>query len=279
MVKAIDCWCNLFTPEGMRKIYSGEMEGILEWWKLDERARGHSVEEFISLLDEAGVEKVIIPAMQIFSYTHKRMLTDISVADVFEQVSKRPDRFAGLYGINPLKKMDGVRELEKVVKEYGFIGAHIHSYGFGIPVNHRDYWPFYAKCVELDVPVQLQVGHSAELMPSELGRPIHLDDIALYFPELRIIGAHTGWPWVEELIALAWKHPNVYIGTSAHAPKYWDQSLVNFLNTRGRGKVLWGTDFPVVSHKVSVAQVEEKNLREDARAQLLREAAIKVFKL
>jgi len=78
---------------------------------------------------------------------------------------------------------------------------------------------------------------------------------------------------------MAWKHPNVYLGTTAHAPKYWEQSMIAFLNTRGKGKVLWGTDWPVLLHKESLQQVEGLNLREDAKVQLIREAAIKVFKL
>jgi predicted TIM-barrel fold metal-dependent hydrolase len=125
----------------------------------------------------------------------------------------------------------------------------------------------------------IQMGHSAELMPSEIGRPIHLDEIALYFPELRIIGAHTGWPWVEELIAMAWKHANVYIATTAHLPKYWDKSLVHFLNSRGKGKVMYGTDFPVINHEQSLAQIEQLGLKPEARKALLHDTARKVFKL
>lgn len=172
-----------------------------------------------------------------------------------------------------------MRELERTVKDYGFIGAHLHAYGFGIPINHRMFYPFYAKCVELDVPVMMQVGHSAESMPSSTSRPILIDDFALDFPELRIVGTHTGWPWVEELIAMAWKHPNVYISTTAHLPRYWDPSLVRFINTRGRDKVIWGTDFPVTFPKENLKQVEELNLKEEAKIKFLRENAIKVFKL
>ncbi|MBW1708005.1 MAG: amidohydrolase family protein [Deltaproteobacteria bacterium] len=107
-----------------------------------------------------------------------------------------------------------------------------------------------------------------------------LDDIALYFPELRIVGGHTGWPWVEEMIAMAWKHPNVYIGTSMHLPKYWDTSLMSFLNSsRGIGKVLFGTDYPGLLHSEALKQVKELNLREKAEEYLLRKAAIEVFKL
>jgi predicted TIM-barrel fold metal-dependent hydrolase len=101
----------------------------------------------------------------------------------------------------------------------------------------------------------------------------------LYFPELRVVAAHTGWPWVEELISLSLLYPNVYIGTTAHAPKYWDPALVQYVNTRGIGKVLWGTDWPIVEHKPSREQVEALGLKEEAKVQLLREVAIKVFKL
>jgi hypothetical protein len=116
-------------------------------------------------------------------------------------------------------------------------------------------------------------------MPSAAGRPLLLDDVALYFPELRIVAAHTGWPWVEELVALAWKHRNVYVGTSAHSPKYWDPALVRFLKSRGKGKVLFGTDYPVLRHAEALAQVEALGLGEEAETWLLHETARKVFKL
>ena len=78
------------------------------------------------------------------------------------------------------------------------------------------------------------------------------------FPELRLIGGHTGWPWTEELIAMAWKHPNVYIAVSGHSPKYWDPKLVSFLNARRRGigKVMWGTDHPLILHEEGLAQID-----------------------
>lgn len=281
MVKAVDILCNPFTPELAKRFWEGseELRYVAKWWHMEDRIKGYEVDEFVAMLDEAGVDKVLVLAEQVYSSQRKTAVHDFSVEEIAEVVAQRPDRLMGIYGINPFKKMDGVRELERAVKEYGFKGAHLHPYGFERPLNHADYYPYYAKCVELDVPVMIQVGHSAEPMPSALGRPILLDDLALYFPELRIVGAHTGWPWVEELISLAWKHPNVYIGTSAHAPKYWDRSLVAFMNSRGKGKVLFGTDYPVVTYRDGLAQIEALNLKEDAKAQLLREAAVKVFKL
>jgi predicted TIM-barrel fold metal-dependent hydrolase len=125
----------------------------------------------------------------------------------------------------------------------------------------------------------MQVGHSAELMPSHLGRPILLDEVALELPELKIVAAHTGWPWVEELIALAWKHRNVYVGTSAHHPRYWDAELLRFANGRGRGKVLFGSDFPVLEYGDSLHAINELELKPGARDLLIGDAARGLFKI
>ena len=281
MTGAIDYWCNLFTPDGIRALFSEEEElrEVFRWWGLEDHLKGYSAKEFLDRLDEAGVEMILVPAAKMRSFKRQQMIWDVQVRDVAELCESAPDRIGGLYGINPWSRMEGVRELEDAVRRCGFVGAHLHPYGFGLQLNDAAYYPYYAKCVELDIPLVVQVGHSAEMMPSALGRPLLLDDVALYFPELRIVAAHTGWPWVEELIALAWKHRNIYIGTSAHAPRYWDPALVRFANSRGKGKVLFGTDYPVLRHKEALAQIEVLKLHDDAKAWLLRETARKVFKL
>lgn len=281
MTGVIDYWCNLFTPEGIRSCFTDqeELREVFRWWQMEDRLKGYAPGEFLGLMDEAGVEMVLVPAAKMRSFRTQSLIWNVPVRDVAELMETAPDRFAGLYGIDPWTRMEGVRELEDAVRRRGFVGAHLHPYGFGLPLNDAAYYPFYAKCVELDVPLVVQVGYSAESMPSALGRPLLLDDVALYFPDLRIVAAHTGWPWVEELIALAWKHRHVYIGTSAHPPHSWDPSLVRFLNSRGIGKVLFGTDYPVLRHADALAQVGALDLKDDARAWLLRETARKVFKL
>lgn len=279
-MKAIDVWCNIFTPESMNKYYvtSPELKEVVDRWKLGERTKGYSVPDFLKVLDEAQVEKVVIPALKIRSFLKQELIKDMEIEEVNNILKQNPDRLKGMMGINPFKRMEGVQELERAVKVYGFVGAHLHPYGFGIPLNDAMYYPFYAKCSELDIPVMIQVGHSAESMPSRMGRPLLLDDVALYFPELKIVAAHTGWPWVEELIALAGKHRNVFIATTAHAPKYWDKSLIRFINSWGKDKVLYGTDFPVLSHKESLSQIENLGLKEESRSKLICENAVRVFK-
>ncbi|MBT8339191.1 MAG: amidohydrolase [Desulfatitalea sp.] len=280
-IKAIDYWCNPFTPETLCKFLEDEEVGhVIKWWGMEDKWQSKSVEQFVRMMDEANVEMAMVPNLQMRSYQRKVMITDFSVEEIAAIVRQCPSRLKGLYGINPYKKMEGVRELEAAVKEYGFIGAHLHTYGFSRAINHRDYWPYYAKCHELDIPVVMQVGHSAEAMPSDLARPVRLDDIALYFPRLRIVGAHTGWPWVEELIAMSWKHRHIYIGTSMHLPKYWDRSLVSFLNTRrGIGKVMFGSDYPGLSYDEALQQLDQIRLKEEAKKSLLRGTALKVFNL
>jgi uncharacterized protein len=277
----IDYWTNIFTPEGLRKMYieNAELSRLVSWWDMDERLKGYSPDQFVALMDELGIRKTFVPSFKMWSYKSKAPLLSVEASAIRALMEQTGGRVGGLFGVDISQGMDAVRELEIAVKEWGFSGAHVHSYGWGIPLNHRDLYPFYAKCVELDVPVVMQSGHSAEHMPSEMGRPLHIDDVALYFPELRIVASHTGWPWVQELIALAWKHPNLYIGAGAHAPRYWDAALVQFLNSRGQGKVLWGTDFPVVTHRDSLEQVAAIELKPSAREKLMSGAAKVVFKL
>jgi len=153
----------------------------------------------------------------------------------------------------------------------------MHYYGFGVPLNGRDLWPFHAKCEGLGVPVMAQVGHSGERMQSELGRPIHIDDIALYFSELKFVASHTGWPWREELIAMSWKHQNVYIGTCAHNPKYYDEKLAQFMNSRGIGKVTWGTDYPILLQQECIDQAYQLGLKPEAEDALMGQTAEAVF--
>lgn len=277
----IDTWCNLFTPASMKKNYieNSEMAHIVKWWRMDDRTRGWTPQEFAKVLDACGVKQVIIPAWQMRSWKFQAMLWDMKIEEVLEPMQADPHRYKGLFGINPYHRMEGVKALERAVRDHGFIGALLHHYGYGLRPDDKAFFPFYAKCSELGVPVMIQMGHSAEFMPSDVGRPIYLDDIALYFPDLKIVAGHTGWPWCEELIAMAWKHPNVFISTSAHLPKYWDKSLVQFLNSRGQGKVMFATDFPVLTHAVAVAEVDKLNLKPEAKKALLHDTAKKVFNL
>jgi uncharacterized protein len=278
---AIDYLCGHFTPETIRKHYldpRGDDREVFESVGRADTLRGYEPAEFVEYLRAAGVDKVLVPSFVAWSWRQQRTFLETAVAEVVAVRQAAPDVIHGLYGVNPRRGMDAVAELERAVLEHGFRGIHIHPHGWELPPNHQYYFPFYAKCHELDVAVVVSMGHTLEPMHIEYGRPFFLDDVALYFPRLRIVCAHTGWPWVEEAIALASKHPNVYVGTSAYAPKYWRPELVQFLNSRrGRDKVLWGTDWPLVKHDEALRQIDALGLREESKQRLIRENAARVF--
>lgn len=278
--KIIDVWCNVFTTEGTELYYDSQAQQVAAriFGKDDmyDPERGMSADEFVSKMDRHGIDQVFVPALK-FGNPDGGMEIDVPHEMVAALSSQYPDRIKGMAGINPREGMDGVATLEEYVEDHGFVAALLEPYGWDRPINHRQYYPFYAKCAELGVPVVMQVGHSAMKMPSKLGKPLLLDDIALDFPELDIVGGHTGWPWSKELEALAWKHDNLYLGATAHAPKYWEENVVNFIRSRGRDKVVFGTDYPVLDYPETLEQIDELGLEPAVERKLLYENARELF--
>jgi uncharacterized protein len=279
MGKPIDILGHLFTPESIQKHFIEDEEENATFANVGRAStlRGYTVDEFRAYAKEVGLGKVHVAAFFGWSYRNQRPYLRVTPEEVHEVARQLPDMVHGLFGVNPYDALKGVRHLEKSVKEYGFVGIHVHPHGFDLGPDHAFYFPYYAKCVDLGIPAVFSMGHTLSPMPMEMGHPARLDRIALYFPELTIVSTHVGWPWVEEAIAIASKHPNVYLGTSAYAPKYWKPEMVKFINSWGQDKVLWGSDFPLVKHPESLKQVEELNLREAAKEKLLWKNAEKIF--
>jgi hypothetical protein len=282
-IAAIDCVVNPITPEIMRlrpAWSTGFWTGKIG--REQDLAAGLSLERMLAMMDSAGIERAFLVATKTgrLGLPGSWHLPYEIVADA---VQRRPERFRGLAGLDPFEGMQGVRKLERAVREYGFVGAHMYPHWFELSPDAAKWYPFYAKCVELDVPVQMQVGQSliytAEQPLRSVGRPITLDAVACDFPELRLVGIHIGIPWTDEMIAMAWKHPNVYIGSDAHSPKYWPASFVQYLNSYGQDKVLFGTDFPVLDFARTREEIEALGLREEAKKKLLRTNALRVYKL
>ena len=123
------------------------------------------------------------------------------------------------------------------------------------------------------------IGHTGPLMPSEVGRPIYLDQVALDFPELTIVGGHIGYPWTEETIAVATKHENVYIDTSAYTTRRYRVELVAFMRGHGRNKVLFGTNYPMIMPQVALKDLDDLGLDDVTREAFLHGNAQRVFQL
>lgn len=165
--------------------------------------------------------------------------------EVAAMVRSHPDRLVGVASVDLHRPLAAVRELRRCVRELGFRALRIVPWLWELPPDDRRYYPLYAECIELGVPFCLQVGHTGPMRPSEPGRPIpHLDRVALDFPDLTLVAGHVGWPWTDEMIALATKYPNVYIDTSAYVVRRYPAELVTYLRGHGRKKVLFGSNHP-----------------------------------
>ncbi len=235
---------------------------------------GLTPEQVIESMDRCGVRTLMLSAW------HRPGQWVIHNDEVAKMVNAFPGRFAGVAAVNLEKPVEAVRELERAVSELGFKALRVVPWLWNRPPNDKFYFPLYVKCIELDIPFCTQVGHTGPLMPSETGRPVpYLDEVALTFPELKIVAGHIGHPWTDEMIGVAWKHENVYIDTSAYLPRYYPPQLLHYLRTYGREKVLFGTNFPQLSLDKCVEQATALDIPGDALAAFLGENARRVFRL
>jgi predicted TIM-barrel fold metal-dependent hydrolase len=281
-IKAIDAVVNIRTAEALalqpdrRRFYVNKMR------VKEETFDAVSLEGMLERMDAAGIERSFLIAARV-GVKHHPACYHVPYELVADAVQKYPDRFSGLAGVDPTEGMVGVRALEHAVREYGFIGAHTYPHWYELSPDHARYYPFYAKCVELDIPIQMQVGQSMVYDPSyprrSVGRPICIDAVACDFPELKLVGIHVGIPWTDEMIAMAWKHANVYIGTDAHRPSYWPESFIKYMNSYGQDKVIFGTDFPVLDFERTRADFEAIALKPEARRKVLRDNALRLYRL
>lgn len=278
---AIDIVVHVVTPESFARgeITTDDAFRTKTRQPLENR-RGVTIEDYLAKMDRAGVDRSLLVANRNGDL-RVRHSTETPYAVVHEICRRYPQRFSALAGIDPTRGMAGLRELEWAVREGGFVGAHCYPHWFGLAPDHARYYPYYAKCCELGIPILLQVGncliYNRERPLRSVGRPITLDTVAIDFPELQIVGIHIGWPWHDEMIAMAWKHENVCIGLDAYAPKHWPASIVHFANTYGQDKVLFGTDWPVIDPERAMSEIEAHEFRPEPLRKMLRGNAERVF--
>jgi len=242
-----------------------------------------SIEDFIEQLNKMGVEKAIIFNLDEETPSRIAGLPNDYYADIVRQY---PHKFIGFAGIDPLKKMEAVREIRRSY-DIGLRGVAIRPFMFGIPPHHAKMYPIYSTCVELDIPIwfHLSINYSTNTM--EVERPIYLDIVAQDFPDLKIIAGHGGWPWVNELVAVAWRNTNIYIDIASYIPKYLDmkgtgwESLIHFGNTILQDRILFGSTwlFMGMSIKQLADGVMELPLKEDVKKKWLYINATKLLGL
>jgi predicted TIM-barrel fold metal-dependent hydrolase len=270
-VEIIDAWMQHPT---LRHSNHEMFESLRRWTGLGLLEEPLPVEFTVSALAAAGVGIGLSSAW----YGPQGVL--ISNDEVAGFVAESGGRLRGVAGADLTKPVEAVRALRRAVTEFGFVALRIVPWLWQLPPTDRLYYPLYAACVDLGIPFCTQVGHTGPLRPSETGRPIpYIDQVALDFPELTIVCGHIGYPWTAEMIAVADKHPNVCIDTSAYTARRYPAELVDYLRGRGKTKVLFGTNYPMITPARALEHLADLQLDEQTTALFLAGNARRVFVL
>lgn len=254
---------------GSAKIYERIVESFVE--------SAATEEQFLEMLHDAGVSHACIGTGWFATIEHTAALAE-----------RHAGRLIPWFRISPFKGMEGVRELERNVRELGFKGFYVSSFRDGIYANDKKHYPFYAKCVELGVPIRFHTSMNyASDKAMDLGRPIYLDEVARDFPELTMIAGLGGWPWVPELVGLARRHANLYLDLAAHRPKHIAkpgsgfEMLMQFGNTLLQDKVLFASAWMTLSMPLTrvIEEMLELPLRDSVKKKWMYENAARILGL
>ncbi len=280
---AIDIVVNAFTPQEVENNQTGFDANFMAQVRMPEEMRGGvTIEDYLRKMDAAGIERSLLIAVRAGEPAWQGSF-EIPYQQIAQYCDAYPDRFSGLAGVDPTRGIQQLKELDHAVKELGFVGAHFYPHWFRMPPDSALCYPIYSRCEELGIPIMMQVGqnliYQKDVRLPSVAKPILLDQVAIDFPNLVLIGIHIGVPWTDEMIAMAWKHENVYIGIDAYAPKHLPASLKHYMNSYGSHKVMFGTDWPVIDPERAVSEIHEHALRPESLEKVMRGNAVKVFRL
>ena len=225
--------------------------------------------------------ELTLAEMERFGIT--RFLTNVTTKDEGKRALRdHPDKFWGLLNVDPNTGMGALREIDAAVEEWGTQLKSVHVWGTAlqpsVALDDKKMYPIYAKCIEANLPIVLYVGVPGPRIPMAPQLPMLLDEVCWFFPELKIVTRHGGEPWTELMVKLLLKWPNLYYSTSAFAPKYYPQDIVDFANTRGADKIIhagyWAAGLTLDRIHAELPTVP---LKDDVWPKFLRENANRVF--
>lgn len=264
-MKAIDAFVNVSLGSADRPEY---LVRVAEDYfkRADEMFRDFTASQVIEIMDRCEVEKSII--------TIDAQNPD---KEAIAFCDRHPDRFALSLYVDATHGMASVRALQTFKRDHPTVLARVVPFMINRRPNEKVYYPIYAKCVELELPISVNTGIPGPPAPGECQHPIHLDEVCLFFPELKVVMAHGADPWWDVAIRLMIKYANLYLMTSAYAPRYLPPQLLHYMNTRGARKILFASDFPVLSIDRCVAEARALDLRPDVRDNYLYHNAARLF--
>ena len=207
--------------------------------------------------------------------------------EICEAAQKNSDIMIAFASIDPHKGKMGAREARRLIEEHGAKGFKFHPTTQGFHPYDRIAWPLYEVIAEHKLPAVFHTGHSGigsgmragGGLRLEYSNPMHLDDVAITFPDMTIIMAHPSFPWQDEAISVALHKPNVYIDLSGWSPKYFPPQLVQYANTLLKDRVLFGSDFPLITPDRWLKDFAEVPFKDEVRPLILKQNAMKLLKL
>jgi uncharacterized protein len=267
----IDVWAQQPNPTFTAQPW---LDTLLRWTGQERDGLALDADATVAAMDRGGVDVALLSA---WCGPTGMLIGNDEVADL---VGRYPARFRGVGTADIRSPADACREARRCVNDLGFVAIRVVPWLWNLPPNDRRYYPLYATCVELGVPLCTQIGHTGPLCPSEPGRPIpYLDDVLLEFPGLVVVGGHVGYPWIDEVLSLATKYPNFHIDTSAYAAHRLPAALVDYMRGRGRTRVMFGTNWPMLSAERALSRLDDLGLDDDATECYLSGNARRVFNL
>jgi predicted TIM-barrel fold metal-dependent hydrolase len=223
----------------------------------DEKA---ALAQYLATYKKLGAKHVVVKARDNETSFGLKVRNE----DVAAFCRKHGERFIGFAGVDPHKGIAAVKELEFAVRELGLRGLNLQCFELKLAINDKKMYPLYAKCIELDIPVNIHTGiNFSTASQMDYGRPAYLDEVMQHFPELRVCASPPGWPWVEELIGVAWRHANVHIGVVAVRPKLLAMEdsgyrpLLAYGSKILQDRILTGTSFPMQPLEQAYAEFAE----------------------
>jgi predicted TIM-barrel fold metal-dependent hydrolase len=199
-----------------------------------------------------------------------------------EALRRFPERFFASYHANPNRGMDEVRTISRLAKEANIKAVTAFPSGTcpQVPIDDKKWFPIYAKCVELDLPICVCVGVPGPRLPMAPQRVDLIDEVCWFFPELKFVMRHGAEPWTDLAIKLMLKYPNLSYMTSAFAPRHYPRDVVEFANTRGADQVMYAGYFPMgLTLDRIFGELPDVPFREHVWPKFLRDNAVRIFKL
>lgn len=220
-------------------------------------ARKTTIEQMLEEMDAANV------SMAALCCGAGLYEDDADETFTLEALERFPDRFIGTLMVDPKGGLSVLRKIDRFVNEYDFKMVRMAAFDIGLPYSHPAYWPVFGKCAEMGVAVGINVGICGPLIASGNQDPIVIDEIAHHFPELKIVMQHGGDPWIDVVVKLLLKWPNVFWMSSAWAPKRIPEQIIHLANTRAPEKIMFASDYPVMTFERCAKEIAGLPFRSD----------------